>query len=95
MQLKGVPADIKLPSLDEYLYERETDDPWALSCDTIPRIEFDDHNGRKNNRCYSTDDLIFRPSEKSKDYQKSLDKFIIWNKGIEHYDNIVNRRNFL
>ncbi|MDR1891219.1 MAG: carboxy terminal-processing peptidase [Puniceicoccales bacterium] len=93
-QLKGVPADIKLPSLDECLHKREADYPWALSCDTIPPIEFDYDNGPKNNRCYATDDLIFSLSEKSKARQKSLEEFAIWNKRIKHYDDVVNRKEF-
>ncbi|MDR2603204.1 MAG: carboxy terminal-processing peptidase [Puniceicoccales bacterium] len=93
-QLKGVPADIKLPSLDECFHKREADYPWALNCDTIPPIEFDYDSGLESNRCYVTDDLISKLSEKSKARQNSLEEFSLWNKRIKHYDDIVNRKEF-
>ncbi|MDR2432792.1 MAG: carboxy terminal-processing peptidase [Puniceicoccales bacterium] len=93
-QLKGVPADIKLPSLDECFHKREADYPWALNCDTIPPIEFDYDSGLGSNRCYVTDDLISKLSEKSKIRQNSLEEFALWNKRIKHYDGIVNRKEF-
>ncbi|MDR2628731.1 MAG: carboxy terminal-processing peptidase, partial [Puniceicoccales bacterium] len=93
-QLKGVPADIKLPSLDECFHKREADYPWALNCDTIPPIEFDYDSGLEKNRCYVTDDLISKLSETSKTRQSSLEEFALWNKRIKHYDDIVNRKEF-
>ncbi|MDR0693524.1 MAG: carboxy terminal-processing peptidase [Puniceicoccales bacterium] len=93
-QLKGVPADIKLPSLDECFHKREADYPWALNCDTIPPIEFDYDNGLESNRCYVTDDLISKLYEKSKVRQNSLEEFALWNKRVKHYDGIVNRKEF-
>ncbi|MDR2776857.1 MAG: carboxy terminal-processing peptidase [Puniceicoccales bacterium] len=93
-QLKGVPADIKLPSLDECFHKREADYPWALNCDTIPPIEFDYDSGLESNRCYVTEDLISKLSEKSKTRQSSLEEFALWNKRIKHYDSVVNRKEF-
>jgi carboxyl-terminal processing protease len=94
MQLKGVPADIKLPSLDECFHKREADYPWALSYDTITPIEFDYDSGLKNNQCYVSDDLILSLSENSKARQKSLKEFTTWDERIKHYDGIVNRKEF-
>ncbi|MDR1233068.1 MAG: carboxy terminal-processing peptidase [Puniceicoccales bacterium] len=93
-QLKGVPADIKLPSLDECFHKREADYPWALNCDTIPPIEFDYDGGLKSNQYHVTDDLISELSEKSRARQSSLEEFALWNKRIKHYDGIVNRKEF-
>ncbi|MDR1528072.1 MAG: carboxy terminal-processing peptidase [Puniceicoccales bacterium] len=93
-QLKGVPADIKLPSLDECFHKREADYPWALNCDTIPPIEFNYDGDLESNRCYVTDDLISKLSENSKARQSSLEEFALWNKRIKHYDGIVNRKEF-
>jgi carboxyl-terminal processing protease len=85
-QLKGVPADITLHSLDECFHRREADQPHALGWDMVPPAEFDDDNIGG-----VTDSLVETLRERSRARQDTLEEFRILRERIDHFDAIVNR----
>jgi carboxyl-terminal processing protease len=93
-QLKGVPADIKLSSLDKCFHKREADYPHALGCDAIPPVEFDEKSAKKMSEWPVTESLIAVLNEQSKLRQESMEEFQILRERIEHFDGVVNQKEF-
>lgn len=91
-QLKGVPSDIILPSLDQCFHKREADYPHALNWDTVPPVSFDYEQGTANMRYPVDDELINKLNDLSQARQKTLPEFDIIDKRIKRFDSAVNKK---
>lgn len=91
-QLKGVPSDIVLPSLDQCFHKREADYPHALNWDTVPPVSFDYEQAQEDMRCFVDDVLINKLNEMSLVRQKTLPEFDVMDMRIKRFDSAVNKK---
>lgn len=91
-QLKGVPSDIVLPSLDQCFHKREADYPHALNWDTVPPVSFDYEQAHEDMRCFVDDVLINKLNEMSLVRQKTLPEFDVMDMRIKRFDSAVNKK---
>ncbi|CAA6676426.1 MULTISPECIES: carboxy terminal-processing peptidase [unclassified Lentimonas] len=82
-QLKGVPSDIALPSVNEFLPIGESDLPHALPWDSIPEVEW--FNDWKKLNIASPEDPALKAAlaDQSQARQASLEEFAFLNEQIE------------
>ena len=84
-QLKGVKADITLPSFDAYLPGKESDLPHALSWDSISAAKFDYEAEAKQHHYYVEQSLIDFLKERVDERVATLPEFELLNERIEHF----------
>jgi carboxyl-terminal processing protease len=82
-QLKGVPSDIALPSVNEFLPIGESDLPHALAWDQIPAVDW--YNDWKKLNIASPEDPVLKATlaEKSAERQANLEEFAFLNEQIQ------------
>jgi carboxyl-terminal processing protease len=93
-QLRGVPSDIVLPSLEDCFRKREADYPHALSWDAIAPVQFDAADGDEAAVCSVDGELLIALSGKSTERQSDSDEFMLLRRRIEDFNSIVNRKEF-
>lgn len=92
-QLKGVPSDIIIPSINEFLPIAESDLPNPLAWDTIQTIPWTDENITKYTN--SVDDVkLHRVRVLSEKRQNSLEEFSYLKDLIEHYKKKKDQKEY-
>lgn len=93
-QLKGVPTDIKLPSINEFLPIGESDLPNALSWDHIEPIPWKFAKESEWNRAPVSDKLIRHLGSLSKNRQENLSEFEFLRNNIEWFKEKQDQKEF-
>lgn len=93
-QVKGVPSDIVLPSVNEYLPIGESDLPHALPWDSIPAVDW--HNDWKKINFSSPEDpeLVSALVTSSTQRQNELEEFIFLKEQIEWRRKRLDEKEF-
>ncbi len=91
-QLKGVKADIVLPSIEACLPVKESDLPHALSWDSIPAAKFDYESKAKEHNYFVDPSLIDFLQGKVNYRMQFLTEFNLLNEQIEHFKQNLDQK---
>lgn len=91
-QLKGVNADITLPSFEAYLPGKESDLPHALKWDSISAAKFDYEAAAKHNNYYVEKSLIDFLKARADERIETLPEFALLNERIEHFKQNLDEK---
>lgn len=92
-QLKGVPSDIVIPSVNEYLPIAESDLPHALGWDAIHTIPWTDEGIEKYSDFVKTETLN-KIRDMSLNRQSSLEEFSFLKDTIEHFKTKKDQKEY-
>jgi len=92
-QLKGIPSDIVIPSINEFLRMAEADLPHALTWDSIHTIPWTDESTEKYTSTVNPDTLKHL-KERSLKRQSSLEEFKYLQETIDHFKKRQDQKEF-
>lgn len=92
-QLKGVPSDIVIPSINELLSMAEADLPHALSWDSIQTIPWTDESTEKYTSTVN-EQMINELRNSSSKRQESLEEFKYLQETIDHFKKRQDQKEF-
>lgn len=92
-QLKGVPSDIVIPSINELLEMAEANLPHALSWDSIQTIPWTDESTEKYTATLN-DEMISKLRTLSLERQRELDEFLYLQDTISHFKKRQDQKEF-